>query len=111
MFNVRNLLLKTGDDGLSSITPRELLTNFNAIDFSLLVDGEFLAVEPDSASRPSDGGPSSYVWLLKKTTAAGGSSKGANREVAVFKLITVEVIEDNTSDIDVVFQQLVGEFN
>ena len=109
VFNVRTLSLLTGDDGLSSVTVPQLLSNFNAIDFTRLVDGGFLAVEPDSSTQEGDG-PPGYVWLLKKTNAAGGSSETANREVAVFKLVSI-LQDENSDDIDVIFEQIVGEFS
>ena len=109
VFDVRTLSLLTGDDGLSNVTVAELLTNFNAIDFDKLIDGGLLEVEPDSAAPPSPEVPPNAIWLLQKTTEAGGSSAGASRQVAAFKLVSV--IEDEiTDDIDVIFEQLVGEF-
>ena len=80
-------------DGLSTVSIQELLTNFNAIDFPALVAGDYMAVEPDGSTTLTGDRYFNYLWLFKKTTAAGGSSEGSARQVAVFKLLSVQEIE------------------
>lgn len=93
---------------ISTITLQDLLTKFNAIDFNALIDGNFMAVEPDGATQLTENRYNNYLWLLEKTTASGGSSEGAARQVAVFKLVAVEKNEvDNF--VDLTYLQLVGE--
>lgn len=105
---VNFMFLLTSEDGLSSISTRDLLENFNAIDFSLLVAGDYLAVEPDGATQLTADRYSNYLWLFKKTTASGGSSEGAARQVAVFKLLSVQEFADSGL-VDLTYLQLVGE--
>ena len=94
------------DGRLSNLRVRGLLQRFNAIDFNVLVDGEFLAAIPDNASRTS-AGFSDYLWLFEKASASGGSSEGASRKVAVLKLVSVEKSETSIL-VDLTYQRLVG---
>ena len=97
---VSSIIFLTESGTLSAITLGDLLTKFNAIDFTALIEGDFLAEEPDGATQLTDNLYSNLLWLLEKTTAAGGSSDGAARQVAVFKLISVEKNEsDDTVDL------------
>ena len=96
-------------DGLSTVSIQELLTNFNAIDFPALVAGDYMAVEPDESTTLTGDRYFNYLWLFKKTTAAGGSSEGSARQVAVFKLLSVQEIEGGDL-VDLTYVQLVGEF-
>jgi len=80
---VNSILLLTGEDSVTPVTIRQLLENFNALDFDALIAGDFTAVEPDSATSLSSGLYNNYLWLLEKTSAAGGSGPGAERQVAV----------------------------
>lgn len=105
---IETLLLLPGGDSVTPITPRALLTNYNAVDFDALVDGNFLAEPPDGATQLTSGIYNNYLWLLKKTTAAGGSSEGAARQIEVFKLITVQESEDGPG-VDLTYLQIVGE--
>lgn len=107
---VNGLLLLTGDDSTTPITPKQLLENFNAIDFDTLIADGFLAVEPDGATELSDNTYDNYLWLLQRTTASGGSSEGAERQVAVFKLVSVQKIE-NSNQVDLTYVQVVGEIS
>ena len=93
----------------STITLGELLTKFNAVDFDALIDGNFMAVEPAGATQLTENRYNNYLWLLKKTSAAGGSSEGAARQVAVFKLVTIQKNEIDEL-VDLTYLQLVGEF-
>ena len=110
IFDVENLLLLNAEGELSGVTTRSLLTDFNAIDFDRLIDGEFLEVVPESAVRQGPEESVNAIWLLKKTSAAGGSSVGASRQVAVFKQISIGEIE-GTTRFNVTLQELVGDFS
>ena len=90
----------------SDLTVSGLLSRFNAIDFAKLEDGGFLPEVPDSATVAS-AGFNNYLWLLEKTTAAGGSGEGSSRKIAVFKLTKLEEIEGATT-VKLSYQQIVG---
>ena len=47
------------------------------------------------------------MWLLEKTTTAGGTGKVASREVAVFKLTSVDEISDSDL-VDITYRLLFG---
>ena len=68
-----------------------------------------MAVEPDESTTLTGDRYFNYLWLFKKTTAAGGSSEGSARQVAVFKLLSVRKIEGGDL-VDLTYAQLVGEF-
>ena len=107
---VNSLLLQTGEDSASFITPERLLEDFNAIDFDALTAGGYLPNEPDGASQLTADLYDNYLWLLQRTSAAGGSSDGAARQVTVFKLVVVEQSEiDGT--VDLTYVQIVGEIS
>ena len=105
---VSSLSLLTGEDSNTPITPKRLLENYNAVDFDALIADGFMAVEPDGSTQLTGDIYSNYLWLLKRTTSAGGSSKGAARQVAVFKLVSIQKIESDTQ-VDLTYVQLVGE--
>ena len=105
---VGSLSLLTGEDSATPITPKRLLENYNAVDFDALIADGFMAVEPDGSTQLSGDIYSNYLWLLKRTTSAGGSSEGAARQVAVFKLKSVQKIESDTQ-VDLTYVQLVGD--
>ena len=105
---VGSLLLLTGEDFTTPITPKRLLENYNAVDFDTLIADGFLAVEPDGSTQVTGDIYSNYLWLLQRTTSAGGSSEGAARQVAVFKLVSVQVIEGDTQ-VNLTYVQIVGE--
>ena len=93
---------------VSSLTFEQLLTRYNAIDIDILFDSGFLSTIPDSGAQLTDDTYSNYLWLLQKTTASGGSSEDAARQIAVFKLVSIEKNEfDNL--VDLTYIQLVGE--
>ena len=105
---VSSVTFKTESGTISTITLGELLTNFNAVDFDALITGDFLATEPDGAKLLTDNRYSNYLWLLQKTTAAGGSD-GAARQIVVFKLQSIQKNEVD-DQVDLTYVQLVGEF-
>ena len=94
---------------ISTITLEELLTKFNAVDFNALIAGNFMAVEPDGATQLTENRYNNYLWLLKKSSAAAGSSEGAARQVAVFKLVSI-LKNENDDLVDLTYLQLVGDF-
>ena len=104
--NIGSIIFLDTDGALSDLRVRGLLQRFNAVDFDALLDGGFLPTPPDNKDRTTEGF-NDYLWLLERATAAGGSSEGASRKVAVFKLVTVEKSE-NTDLVDLTYQRLVG---
>ena len=104
---VASIIFLDIDGTLSDLRLRGLLRRFNAIDFNALVDGEFLETPPDNANRTS-GEFNDYLWLFEKATVAGGSSEGASRKVAVFKLVSVDISETSNL-VDLTYRRLVGE--
>ena len=76
---VNSMFLLTSSDSLSSVSTRDLLGNYNAIDFSLLIGGDYLAVEPDGATQLTAERYSNYLWLFKKTTAAAGQRRRSRK--------------------------------
>ena len=105
--DVASIIFLDKDGTLSDLRTRRLLQRFNAIDFNALLGGEFLATLPENADRTTKGF-NDYLWLLEKDTAAGGSSQGASRKVAVFKLVSVEISETSNL-VDLTYRRLVGE--
>ena len=93
---------------VSSLTFEELLTNYNAIDIDTLFASGFLSTIPDSGAQLTEDKYSNYLWLLQKTTASGGSSEGAARQMAVFKLVSIQKNEFDDL-VDLSYVQLVGE--
>lgn len=107
--NSISFLTVTENAASTTVFPiKKLLENFNAIDFDALENGDFMASRPDGADTLSAEQYHNYLWLFEKTTAAGGSSEGAARQVAVLKLVSVQEIE-GSSRVDLTFTQLVGE--
>ena len=105
--NVNSLLLLTGEDSTRPITPGRLLKNFNAVNFDALTARGYLPDEPDGARSLTSDLYDNYLWLLQRTTAAGGSSDGASRQVSVFKLVSVRESEVNFKA-DLTYVQIVG---
>ena len=107
LTTVASIIFLDKDGTLSDLRAGGLVQRFNAIDFNALQGGEFLATLPENADRTTKGF-NDYLWLLEKGTAAGGSSEGASRKVAVFKLVSVEISE-TSSLVDLTYRRLVGE--
>jgi prepilin-type N-terminal cleavage/methylation domain-containing protein len=78
----------TDKDG-NAISGSDLLTGYNAVDFTTLVNDGYLQEEPASASATSAGGFSQFIWLLKKKSTTGQTDD--SRAVALFEL-TSEVV-------------------
>ena len=69
---VSSVTFITESGTISTITPSELMTKFNALDTNVLIEWDYLITEPDGATQLTDNRFNNYLWLLKKTTAAGG---------------------------------------
>ncbi len=107
---VNSVLLLTGDDSATLITPKSLLENFNAIDFDALMGGGYLPAEPDGSGQLSADLYNNYLWLLQRTTAAGAGGDGTARQVSVFKLVSVEQNEIDDK-VNLTYLQIVGEIS
>ena len=103
---VGSVTFLNSDGTLSDLTARGLLQGFNAIDFDVLFDGGFMAAVPKSVSETSQDF-NNYLWLLEKSITAGGTGAVASREVAVFKLISVEEISGSDL-VDLTYSLLFG---
>ena len=69
----------------------------NAIDFTALIDGGYLADAPNGVDSDTDG-YQNYLWLVKKATSAGGAGTDDSRAVVVYKLTSVTVAESGGLD-------------
>ena len=107
---VNSILLLTGEDSTSLITPKRLQENFNAIDFDKLTDGGYLPDLPDAATSLTPDLYTNYLWLFQRTSAAGASDERAARQVTVFKLVSVQENEID-STVDLTYVQIVGEIS
>ena len=103
---VGNVTFLDSDGTLSDLTARGLLQGFNAIDFDLLFDGGFLTTIPNNVGQASQDF-SNYLWLLEKSFASGGSGLVSSREVAVFKLTSVDEIAGSDL-VDITYRLLFG---
>ena len=108
--SVNSILLLSGEDSTTLITPKELLENFNAIDFNRLLPGGYIPDEPDGVSSLTSDLYADYLWLFQITIAAGTNkgSQVASRQVSVFKLTTVQGNEID-STVDLTYVQIFGE--
>jgi len=89
----------------------DFLSQYTAIDFTALEDGNFLDFRPDSALETTEGGFRNFLWLFRKSTAAGGSGRDDSRTIAVFKLVTVQVLENasgenDAGDVELTYDQI-----
>ena len=80
------------------IDRHELLEGYTAIDFDKLVDDHYAVTPPESATTTTDGGFHNFLWLFRKSTSAGGSTDDDSRTIMVFKLATVEKIENSSPE-------------
>jgi len=103
---VGNVTFLDSDGTLSDLTARGLLQGFNAIDFDLLFDGGFLTTISNNVGQASQDF-SNYLWLLEKSFASGGSGLVSSREVAVFKLTSVDEIAGSDL-VDITYRLLFG---
>lgn len=95
-----------------------LLTKYTAIDFVKLVG------DPNDPTTPggySEKPPASvdqtqtalgeefhnFLWLFRKATSAGGSGPDDSRSIALFKLVTIEVVQAGGIDkVDLTYEQI-----
>ena len=68
----------------ASISGTDLLGDFNAVDFTTLVDDGYLQEEPASASATSAGSFNQFLWLLEKKSTTGQTDD--SRALALFEL-------------------------
>ena len=103
---VSSVVFITESGTISTITLKDLLTKFNAVDFAVLLEGDFLAEEPDGATQLTDSRYNNYLWLLEKDTASGsGGAAVSSRNVVVLALTKVE--ESATTDkFDLTYRQI-----
>ena len=74
---------------ISTISLTDLLRNFNVLDFNVLIEGHYLATEPDGATQLTDNRLNNYLWLLKKTTVADGRLLRSRPSATVVQLLSV----------------------
>ena len=90
--NIRGLDQPNGDPGFE-ISRAELLGQYTAVDFDMLVDGGY-AEKPSATfneiSRVEGVYFRSYLWLFKKTTSSGGSGTNDSRRIALFRLLSID---------------------
>ena len=90
--NIRGLDQPNGDPGFE-ISRVELLGQYTAVDFDLLVDGGYAekpSVTFNEISRVEGVYFRSYLWLFRKTTSSGGSGANDSRVIALFRLISID---------------------
>ncbi|MBF8268162.1 MAG: hypothetical protein HW388_1670 [Dehalococcoidia bacterium] len=87
------------EEGNSITAPgTNFLPKFTAIDMAELKRAKLLEKEPAGSELESDGAPN-FLWLFEKTSStADAVNADDSREVAVFKLVKVEIME--TADTD-----------
>ena len=101
---VTNVNIVDTDGNLISYIP--LMEGHTAIDFGVLTGATATSTDPRSSAYLDDepaaagdktNGIYETLWLLRKTTSAGGSGDDDSRRVAVFKLSSVDK-EDDTGE-------------
>ena len=114
---IRGIADEDGTPG-KHITRKELLKEYTAIDFDKLVDGiansdftgGYSEEAPDALDQKS-GNFHNFLWMFRKTTAAGGSGDDDSRTITVFKLANVKVLENETpygdaGDVELTYEQI-----
>ena len=95
--NIRGLDQPNGDPGFE-ISRAELLGQYTAVDFDLLVDGGY-AEKPSVTFNEIDRSLGvyfrSYLWLFKKITSSGGGANDSRR-IALFRLLSIDSSESGT---------------
>lgn len=88
------------EDGKESLVFWDLLDDFTAINFTRLESGGYTTVIPDSVTSVSTAttGAGSinyhdYLWLFEKDTSAGSTGTVNSRNVAVYKLLSIQVVD------------------
>ena len=83
-----------GDD----ITESGLLEGYSAVDFDALVTGGFMKRTPVSVESLSNEVFHNFLWMLKRGTSSSSSTDNDTRELVVFKLISVTVVDASGPD-------------
>ena len=105
--DIRGKDLADGTPG-PDISGKELLEGYTAIDFDLIVDGHFADSPADSASKTTTAEGlkfHNFLWLFRKGTSAGGSGVNDSRSIALFKLASVQKIE-NSGTVKLSYEQV-----
>jgi len=90
--NIRGLDQPNGDLG-PAITRAELLEQYTAIDFDLLVSGGYATAASETFRQTTEAQVvdfHTHLWLFKKSTSAGGSGPDDSRDIALFRLISID---------------------
>lgn len=109
---VVNRVILLDKDG-RTIDGKSLLERFTAIDAALLVREGFLFSKPESAEGTTEGVTGArfpnFLWLFEKRTSAATGADNDSREVAVFKLLTVDQAESfglPATQVDLIYRRL-----
>ena len=86
------------DSDAAAIAESTLLEDFTAVDFDTLVTDGFMKKAPVSSSSLSNDTYHNFLWLLEKETSASSSTSNDTRELLVFKLISVTVVDAGGMD-------------
>jgi prepilin-type N-terminal cleavage/methylation domain-containing protein len=89
------------DSDGAAIGRSTLLGTYTAVDFTTLADLGYVVTVPDSADQTAEIPISStatitihnFLWLLRKSTSAGGGAEDDSRSIAVFKLASAKATE------------------
>ena len=81
----------------------DLLAGFTAVDFTILVDQNYMSSEPGSVSR-KDGLYPNYLWLFEKAGSTGSTGENSSRNVAVFKLVVVQKASADSDQVSLIYQ-------
>ena len=105
--DVDDVKVLLSDNEGSDITETELLEGYTAVDFDELVDGGFMKTRPVSADTVSNDIYHNFLWVLKRQTLASSSTDGDARNLLVFKLNSVAVLEtEDGEEITLTYEQL-----
>jgi len=114
---INNVIITDSSD--ITIDHDVLLTKYTAIDFVKLVgDPNDLVTTPGGYSEKPPASVDqtqtalgeefhNFLWLFRKATSAGGSGPDDSRSIALFKLVTIEVVQvDSTDKVDLTYKQI-----
>ncbi|PKB66136.1 MAG: hypothetical protein BZY81_07820 [SAR202 cluster bacterium Io17-Chloro-G4] len=103
---IGSIFFEDKDGEVSDLRVRGLLQRFNAVDFDVLSEDGFLTAVPKNALETSRGF-ASYLWLLEKSVTSSSNRDISSREVAVFKLQTVNSLV-GSEIVDLTYRRLFG---
>ena len=89
--NIRGLDQPDGEPGLD-ISRAELLGQYTAVDFDLLVDGGYAVAASNSYNETTVSQGvyfRNFLWFFKKATSSGSSSADDSRRIALFRLTSI----------------------